>query len=131
MSNLGKRSAKVTDELDLSGRVKILEHGIHKLETSFEARFLSLEKAITRLTENIQGRPVTPPFKEIIISVGATLGVLMTVATVIGGYVDRTVALNAAELKGADKVIEYRLQSLEKLREKHTGLVMLPNVQGR
>lgn len=121
----------MTDELDLTSRVRVLEHGIHKLESSFEARFTSLEKAIGRLTEHVQGRPVTPPFKEIIISIGATLGVVMTVATVIGGYVDRSIELSVARESGARRVIEYRLDQFEKDRQRPTGLVMIPNNPSR
>lgn len=117
----------MVDELDLTGRVRVLEHGIHKLETSFEAKFNSLEKSIGRLFDNLQGRPVTPPFKEIIISIGATLAVVMTVAGIIGSYVERSIELSAAKSAGARQVLEYRLDKLEQHAAKPTGLVMVPS----
>lgn len=116
----------MSEELDLSGRVKVLEHGIHKLENSFESRFTSLEKSIARLTENLQGRPVTPPFKEIIISISATLAIVMIVAGVIGSYVDKSIALSNAESSRSQAVIEYRLDQLEKPHGRTSSFVMVP-----
>lgn len=103
----------MSDDLTLSGRVGILEHSVHKLESRMETGFSALEKGLSRLTENIQSRPVTPPFKEIITAIGATLGVVMIVANVIGIYVDRTIQLANATESGERKVIEYRLKQLE------------------
>ena len=119
----------MTDELDLTGRVRVLEHGVHKLETRVETGFTSLDKAIRHIAESLQSRPVTPPFKEIMITVGATLAVVMTVASIIAGYVDRTIALSVAEAQKTQAVLEYRLNQVEKAKTSAPqGLVMIPGI---
>lgn len=103
---MGERTA-LTGELDITGRVKVLEHSVEKLENRVEVGFASLEKALSRLAETVSAHRPAIPFKEI----AATAALCMGILAYIDNYVVTRIK-GAQEATGA--VIEWRLKEIEK-----------------
>lgn len=100
--------------LDGDARIGVLEHRVESLETTVTGGFRDLATRFDKLSGNFAARPVSPPFKEIITSIGATLAVVMVVAGIIGGYVDRTIALAQSEGAAQRRIMSYRIEQIER-----------------
>lgn len=109
MLPVGAEAASVTgdnnnlDELNTVGRVKILEHSFHKLESRMESGFSDLTKAVRTLSEALQSRPAPIPFKEIAATVAVCIGIIAYIGNFLEGQYQKN-----------NRIIEYRLEQLEK-----------------
>ena len=94
-------SSSNIDEIGTAGRVKILEHSFHNLETRMEAGFTDLSKAVRSLSEALQSRPSPIPFKEIAATVAVCLGIIAYFGNFLEGQYQKN-----------NRIIEYRLEQL-------------------
>lgn len=119
-------------ELDLTGRVKVLEHGFEKLETRVEAGFADVSKGLRMLGEQIAAKGQPLPFKEIITTAVATAALVAYLLTALNSWFDQKAApltLSVQRLSEQDKngelsVLKYRVLKLEQEREEMTDRLM-------
>jgi len=119
-------------ELDLTGRVKVLEHGFEKLETRVEAGFADVSKGLRMLGEQIAAKGHPLPFKEIITTAVATAALVAYLLTALNSWFDQKaapLALSVQRLSEQDKngelsVLKYRVLKLEQEREEMTDRLM-------
>lgn len=90
----------------LTGRVDVLEHTVGELRVAF----VDLAKEVRRFMERTNEQPRPIPFKEIITTAAATLGLVVGILSFLDARVDTKLEAKNAPMA----VIQYRIDQLEK-----------------
>ena len=106
MQRMGTRTKKLMPNTTegMHSRVKVLEVGVHKLETRMDAGFIEIGKQIRLLTDKFTESPKQIPFREI----AATIAVCLGIFAYAGQYLE-------GQYKKNISVLEYRVEQLERL----------------
>lgn len=87
----------------MHGRVTVLETAVQKLETQVEKGFAEVSKSISKISDAVSAHRQPVPLKEILLTIGACLGVFSYAGNFLEGQYRKNVA-----------PIEQRIHALEK-----------------
>jgi hypothetical protein len=96
----------------LSGRVDVLEHAVVDLKNVVTDMSKDLKRFVERVSE--QPRPI--PFKEIITTAAATLGLLVGVLSFLDARADTKLDARMKDQAAPMAVLQYRIDQLEKAK---------------